>query len=344
MRRIIKILITFIFITTGSLFLFLVENRVRVQMKNKAERTPAQERTVLQVEKLTKFTSSEVEINKSIFFLETGGLKFITTRQACVVESALLHHPDVRVFLLITGGNSSSINDLREDINLRSLLSYPNFKIRYIDNVAIFKKSPLWDWFVYSDWQAQKQRSHILRFALGLIFLFDYGGVVLSFSVLTVQRIPFNFIGECEDDVLTTDILSFPQKNQFLQYVLDDVQMQFREKLFSERSLTNYIYSFCKVESLRELEFQECRFLEARLLHPEVLCPIEKEKHWVLFDENRYELAKAKFESKEVKGIHLWLELSAGFKEWGSPTFKSAIYKLGNQHCPAVFSSATRTL
>ena len=24
-------------------------------------------------------------------------------RQACVVESALLHHPDVRVFLLITG-------------------------------------------------------------------------------------------------------------------------------------------------------------------------------------------------------------------------------------------------
>ena len=28
----------------------------------------------------------------------------------------------------------------------------------------------------------------------------------------------------------------------------------------------------------------------------------------------RYEIAKAKFESKEVKGIHLWLELTAGFK------------------------------
>ena len=28
-------------------------------------------------------------------------------------------------------------------------------------------------------------------------------------------------------------------------------------------------FNLIKVESLRELEFQECRFLEARLLHPE---------------------------------------------------------------------------
>jgi len=282
------------------------------------------------------------EHDQNIFFFETGGVDYLTARQACVVESALLHHQNKVVYLFITGVNITS-TDVMNNPFYSNLLQYPNIRIRRLDTLSIFKKSPLWNWFVYSDWQTSIKRAEILRIGLSLDFLHKYGGTAFSFGVLCLKSVD-NIIGECLPNQISLDVLSFRTQNRFVQTLLDKLEKDFRSVEMTSKGLTAALLSLCQVGSLKELQYSDCTQLQSRVVKPAVLCPVEQNRYWILFDENRRKIAENLIGEKDTRAVNLWVEDSRVLKEWGSHAFKSVIFKLAEEHCPVTFLSTNYSL
>jgi len=310
--------------------------------------TPIQISSDLLVEEDTtwrEFTSSEVLINKGIFYFETNGLTYITNRQACALESALLHNPDRLIFLIITSGGNTTTLDIIENRVYSQLLGYENFRLRFVNLVTLFKRSALWNWFIYSNWHKSESRSEQLRLALSLLFLMDYGGTTLSFGVIHLKRLPYS-IGECESERVGVDVLSFDREAQFVHYVVDALAKNYSSIELNSRGFTTTLLELCKTETLKEMRFQDCRVLPwngNQLAEPSVYCPIEKKDHWIIFDEKRVKLARRKVDSKSVT-LNIWLKYSAPLKVWASSQFKSLMFELGSAECPLIFQSSNSTL
>lgn len=131
--------------------------------------------------------SSEVAINRSIFFVETSchNEKFnINPRQACAIESAAKMNPNFEVYLLIPSP-VTSLEGMKG--YFQKLVSYPNFKIRYINMTTFFVNTPLEQWYLsgnlrYSYWP-QSHASDVLRYTL----LWKFGGIYMDLDVVIMR-------------------------------------------------------------------------------------------------------------------------------------------------------------
>lgn len=86
---------------------------------------------------------------RTIFFHETRlhppNSKYMmnfTERQACAIESALRHHPNLQVFVLFAWPEVHP----RSDAIIEAILSYKNVHFRRVDLMEIAKGSPIEDW------------------------------------------------------------------------------------------------------------------------------------------------------------------------------------------------------
>lgn len=89
-----------------------------------------------------------------------------------MVEAAASHHPHATVFVLITGGNVSTVDVLENNVT-RSLVFLPNVRLRHLGITSTFEHTKLWTWYLTSDWQKPDHYSEkSLWLALGLLLLY----------------------------------------------------------------------------------------------------------------------------------------------------------------------------
>lgn len=118
-----------------------------------------------------------------IWFVESAFHQSLDGRQACAIESAAHHNPNVQVHLLTTG------DLLASDDYVRLFSTIPNFKTTRLDLSAVFKSTPLESW--YESERFQKSRNHVedLSDALRYLTLWRHGGIYLDLDVVVLRSL-----------------------------------------------------------------------------------------------------------------------------------------------------------
>lgn len=128
----------------------------------------------------------------SLFFVETAGKSLLSLKALCSVESALLHHPNSSLYLMLT----SNVIDWQPPAS--SLATYYNFHVRHINVESFISSSPLKPLWTLRRIQKSKYLISHLSDVLRFLILHRYGGTYLDMDQLVMRPLPDvpNFIGK----------------------------------------------------------------------------------------------------------------------------------------------------
>ena len=225
----------------------------------------------------------------------------------------------------------------------KPLLKYQNIRLRYFTISKMLSKTKLWNWFLHSDWQHSPDRNDLLWLALSFIQIYKHGGTVLawdSFSigpVLPPSEEQSQSLALCNGDELALNILNFPIKHLLIENILDRAEKTPILTNFDKNSLIQETLIFCKVKTVTDLEYKQCKTFSP-ILPESFACPIERSRYWTIFDDKRAKIAAKQVQKKETKIVNLWLNDSENLSIWASESFKSLIYYLSQKHCPFTFA------
>jgi hypothetical protein len=238
------------------------------------------------------FDPNEVRHDNAVFFIEASGTANLTARQACAVEAAALHLKHRTVFVLLTGGNGSIPEPVLASEHTRTLLFLPNVRLRQLPITETFRYTQLWTWYLESGWQAAPQLEARLWLALGLLLLHRHGGLLLAWDALLLTGLPSGpLLGQCGADSLATHLLQLPSHHPLAADLLEAARSSLLPEAVSLAALDAALRRLCGVEHLVQLRYQACLDLPP-LLPSAALCPVERTKHWVLFDPRRAAIAR----------------------------------------------------
>lgn len=266
--------------------------------------------------------TSEVAINRSIFFVETSchNEEFnINPRQACAIESAAKMNPNFEVYLLIPSP-VTSLEGMKD--YFKKLASYPNFKIRYINMTTFFTKTPLEHWYLsgnlkYSYWP-QSHASDVLRYTL----LWKFGGIYMDLDVVIMRSLEqvTNFAGAESLSAVAAGIMSFSHNHKISSLTINDLLNNFRGYDWGwngpgviTRSLQKYCGD-CKVKHMLEKGCEDFIVFPPSAFYP---IPWEEWAKYFTLDEEIY--TKVMDQIKDSYAIHVWNKHSVKTKTHWSP-------------------------
>lgn len=125
------------------------------------------------------------ENDQNIFFVETGNLKSnvkLSARQCCSIESAAFRNPEKRIFVLFV--SRDRLSNLEITPQIKSILSYRNVQINYLNIEELSKKSPIENFIKSKKLSKSKFRLLHTSDVLRLLVLWKYGGTYLDMDML----------------------------------------------------------------------------------------------------------------------------------------------------------------
>ena len=229
--------------------------------------------------------------------------------------------------------------DVLQDIVTNPLINYQNVRLRYFTISKLLSKTKLWDWFLNSNWQLSPDRNDLLWLALSFVTIYKHGGTVLAWdsfslaSVLPPSEEQSLSLALCNGAELALNILNYPMKHPMIENILDQAQKSPTLESFTKNSLLQETLKFCKVKTVTDLEYKQCKTFSP-ILPESFACPIERSRYWTIFDDKRAKIAAKKAQKKETKIVNLWLNDSEDISIWASENFKTLNYYLSQKHCP----------
>ncbi|KAH7966890.1 hypothetical protein HPB49_020328 [Dermacentor silvarum] len=119
----------------------------------------------------------------TIWFVESSNETDLKGRQACSIESASLHNPNVRVFLLTTGQLSPNCDYYKA---LSSLENFASLKLNLTDT---FSNTPLDSWHRSRNWTEGPYRIEHLSDGIRLAVLWKHGGIYLDLDIIVLKEL-----------------------------------------------------------------------------------------------------------------------------------------------------------
>ena len=153
-----------------------------------------------------------------------------------------------------------------------------------------------------------------------------------------MSPLPFPALGQCSSDQLALHSFGLPAKHVLVENIIERAEISAKLEDISKDAIRKELDRLCKVNYLADLKYKQCNSFPL-ILEEEALCPVEREKYWILFDTRRKKIAQRQISNKETKVINLWLEESGGLKDWASQEFRTILYDLAQEYCPVVFEN-----
>ncbi|XP_054931793.1 lactosylceramide 4-alpha-galactosyltransferase-like [Dermacentor andersoni] len=154
------------------------------------------------------FQASDV----TIWFVESSNETNLKGRQACSIESASLHNPNVRVLLLTTGHLSPNCEFYKA---LSSLRNFASLKLNLTDT---FSDTPLDSWHRSRNWTKGLYGIEDLSDGIRLAVLWKHGGIYLDLDIIVLKELSelsnsvmFEVTGQ-----LTNSVLCFDKAHPFI--------------------------------------------------------------------------------------------------------------------------------
>lgn len=265
----------------------------------------------------------------------------LTSRQACVIESAAFNNPTVDVFVLFACPTYVPY-DLDSDV-IKSLLKRKNIFLRNNNLWNYTKGTPAEGWFrgetIFRSDFLSTHLSELLR----LVTLWRYGGIYLNLDVLVLNDLyyfPPNTIGALDNSTVGNAVINIDdsaESHRIITTILKHFIGNYRGDSLEHngpQQITSVLKEkICKVNETSEMTAEQCSGLD---VYPSrTYYPIEKENARYLFEENY--LQEAMETTHFTLTVRLWDEVTRDRKyEIGTI---SALGLHAYANCPRVYQS-----
>jgi lactosylceramide 4-alpha-galactosyltransferase len=284
-------------------------------------------------------SESQIDINKSIFFIDTTKMKFklkkkemnMTLRMACSIESAARSNPNSKIFLLVVA--PFGLHNITYTRELHTLLEYDNIYIKSLNFIQFSIDTPLEDFVANGTlFKSIFIKSHTSD-ALRLLTLWKYGGTYIDTDMIVRQRLDEvqpNYL--CRDHgFLNGALLNLDRKNgkRFAELFMKDFVQNFDGQLWGNNGpfvLQRVLSKICKTENVNEMI--ECD--NFHILQQELCYPIAGVRWEDLFKETKGNIVMKRVAGSLV--VHFWNKLSSGMRI--KCDSDSAYMRLAKEFCP----------
>ncbi|CAG9865108.1 unnamed protein product [Phyllotreta striolata] len=302
----------------------------------------------IQTESLPEITDITPRKGKSIFFHETSCKSFlydkifISSRQACAVESAARTNPNYDVYLLFTSPGLLKFEGDESDDILKALSTYDNIKMFHLDYEKYTKGTPLENLYtsgkIEDSIYAQSHASDVLRY----LTLWKYGGIYLDLDVIvtkSLEDIQPNYAGIESNKNVAAGVLSFDSTgkgHEMAEKCVDDLKHNFNGHDWGNNGpgvITRLLKSLCGVQLAKDMIGKDCGGFTA--YPPHTFYPVPWEKWKMYFDENS---TKAVLNmAKDSVAVHVWNKHS---ERTSLPLTSGAPYMyFAKKYCPKVIEA-----
>ncbi|CAG9830874.1 unnamed protein product [Diabrotica balteata] len=258
---------------------------------------------------------------KSIFFHETScrsfyrGKIWISSRQACAVESVAKLNPNMEVYLLYTSPMDFKFEGDESDRFLKVLLSYPNVKILHLDYENYTRESPVED--LYRSGKIESSR-HVVAHAsdvLRYLTLWKYGGLYMDLDVIAlkpVDDLKDNYAGIESSSVVASGVLNFDaagEGHKLVERCLMDLKENFDGQMWSKNGpgvITRLLESLCKANRTEDMLNNDCEGFTPYPSH--TFYPVPWQKWKMYFEEESFGAVMNMTQNSFA--IHAWNKLS----------------------------------
>ncbi|KAG0049551.1 hypothetical protein BGZ83_005590 [Gryganskiella cystojenkinii] len=270
-----------------------------------------------------------------IFFTETSKRTVFDSKQACAIESASFHHPEMTVLVYVRAEKDCTANEM-----MRSVCALPNLQIINVDLVhdedfiaagfENFERDRLTK-------KTDEQLAH-LSDVMRLVFMKKHGGFYLDLDIFVLKplKLPYG-IGHVMPTLLETAVMHLPPQSKLASVALKELNDTYTGKgTFLEAGpelVTRVIKLLCP-GMLFEDPSIDC--MGIRVYPKSYFYAI----YWTdisLFYDNLTSSDQITYTTQLSFGTHIWNHVATTMKPLILPGVQQGISLLASRNCPKVF-------
>ncbi|EDV99384.1 lactosylceramide 4-alpha-galactosyltransferase isoform X1 [Drosophila grimshawi] len=291
---------------------------------------------------------------RSIFFIETSGvlkprkevvknLLQLTARQACAIESAARHNPNLMVFVLFA---TPTYRQKEEKLPLiDAIRSYGNVQLRQLNIRRYALRTPINEWVKHGELFSSRYLVSHISDLLRFVTLYRFGGIYLDMDVVvlrSLEDVSLNYAGPESETHLAAGVMGmapFGFGHEIAEACLRDFQQNFDGQKWGNNGpgvITRVAQKICATKNISLMLADRKRCLGFRVFERNAFYAVPR-KHWRHFFEPKY-LEETLELTRDSYLVHMWNKHSKQLPiKVGSST---AYGKYAEQHCPKTYAAA----
>ncbi|XP_076329832.1 lactosylceramide 4-alpha-galactosyltransferase-like isoform X2 [Tachypleus tridentatus] len=124
---------------------------------------------------------------ENMFFLETSGKCYLTSRESCSIESSAKYHPNNRIQLFYACNN---LNQIEKDEFFQTVSQIENVEVKPMNFELLFSETPLATWYQSELFNVTIHKTAFLSDGLKYALLKKYGGVAIDSDCIIRKLLP----------------------------------------------------------------------------------------------------------------------------------------------------------
>ncbi|XP_076341942.1 lactosylceramide 4-alpha-galactosyltransferase-like [Tachypleus tridentatus] len=124
---------------------------------------------------------------ENMFFLETSGKCYLTSRESCSIESSAKYHPNNRIQLFYACNNLSQIE---KDEFFQTVSQIENVEVKPMNLQLLFFGTPLATWYQSELFNVTIHKTAFLSDGLKYALLRKYGGIAIDSDCIIRKPLP----------------------------------------------------------------------------------------------------------------------------------------------------------
>ncbi|XP_067627297.1 lactosylceramide 4-alpha-galactosyltransferase [Eurosta solidaginis] len=266
----------------------------------------------------------------------------LTAREACAIESAALHNPNLNVFVLFA---SPAYRDNNNTIPvIEAILRYPNVHLRNLNLWTYAAGTPMYQWLKEGElFRSNYVLSHLSDF-LRYLTLWRWGGTYLDMDVVvlrSLEKLPPNYTGAESSASLAAGVMNFAPDgfgHEIAGKCIYDFLINFNGKDWGNNGpgvITRVMNDICKTNNI-ELMLDPKRCMGFHVMPRDAFYAIPW-RNWEHFFEAQY-LTETMNRLQDSYVAHVWNKHS---KQRRIKVGANAAYGiLAQKHCPRVYAAS----
>ncbi|KAH8263393.1 hypothetical protein KR044_008248 [Drosophila immigrans] len=294
------------------------------------------------------YSADQPTPGKTIFFLETSCpcldplfyLLTVSSRQACAIESAALHNPNLDIFVLFACPTSRH----QYDSNVDAILGYKNVRLRHVNLWRFAADTPIEDWIMKDELFRSKFLTNNISDLLRLLSLYRFGGIYMDMDVVVLRNFEegtSNFLSAESDKYIANSVIGLEPSgfgHQLAELFLRSFQENFNGDIWAyngPRNIFIVMTRVCGTDDVNAMQKDRQLCQGVKVFNYKAFFEIQG-FHWAHFFEPKY-ANKTLQRLKNSYLTHVWNNFS--FKRSLRVDSKAAYIQLAELHCPRVLAA-----
>ncbi|XP_060666538.1 lactosylceramide 4-alpha-galactosyltransferase-like isoform X1 [Drosophila nasuta] len=283
----------------------------------------------------------------TIFFLETScpcsendfNFSTLSSRQACAIESAALHNPNLDIYVIFACPHFRYRFDPIMDV----ILSYRNIRLRRVNLWRFGEDTPLEDWMWQEELFSARFLMNNISNLLRLLCLYHFGGIYMDLDVIVLRSFEnqlSNFVGAEAKQYISNAVIGLESNgfgHKLAELLLRDFEENFNGDIWAHngpRNILSVMTQICGTNNVSLMETNRYQCQGVKVFNHKAFFEIQG-YHWAHFFEPKY-ANKTLLRLRNSYLTHIWNRYST--KRSLRVDSNAAYIQLARRHCPRVLA------